>query len=250
MHDMPYHPLPSHGRLDKPEDRRPVPFSLTTGQPTQQQAQQKPDTIAQQVFRGVRGVNAKLAQHRQDSFDPRLTEQAQREKLAEFKTSDDAKAVDVFDVLADQLVAEKQAAYDAQFKSLTPVTDTAAELRAQRTWDREKAKLDALASEGERIAVARKTIDNCSDPATLAVLIEELPSYLETKSVDASWLPAVVAQKIPALGEAKTTLDKAVNCRTAIHQANRMLRGAIATGSPLVSLDKILPAIERLDPDA
>ena len=140
--------------------------------------------------------------------------------------------------MADQLVAEKQAAYDAQFKSLTPVTDTAAELRPQRTWDREgEARCTCL--EGERAAVARKTIDNCSDPATLAVLIEELPSYLETKRVDASWVPAVVAQKIPALGEAKSTLDRATNCAVAIHQANRMLRGAIANGSPLTQLDSI-----------
>lgn len=247
---MPQHPLGSHGRLDSYTDG-PTPMTITGSSTTAQPDQPPPqDTTAQQVFRGITSVNQRLAEHRAASFDPRLTEQAQREKLAEFATSEDAKALPAFAALADQLVAEKQAAYDEQFKSLTPVGDTAAELRAQRTWDRERSKLDALASEGERAAAVRSAIKNCDDPATLAVLIEESPSYLQAKGVETDWLSEVIAEKVPALSQAKVTLDRATGCATALKQASRMLQGAIESGTPLVTLDKIAPAIERLDPDA
>jgi hypothetical protein len=224
-----------------------IATSITTAQPDQPP---RPDTVAQQVFRGITSVNQRLAEHRAASFGPRLTEQTQREKLAEFAASESANALPVFAALADQLVAEKQAAYDETFKSLTPVGDTAAELRAQRTWNREQSKLEALSSEGERAAAVRSTIENCSDPATLAVLIEVAPSYLQAKGIDTDWLPAVVAQRIPELAQTKTTLESAAGCATVLKQAIRMLQRAIESGTPLDSLEKLATAIERLDPDA
>jgi hypothetical protein len=251
-HDNSQHPLPSCGRRDTyPEG--PVPFTIvgSTNTPTAQPDQPpRPNTVARQIFDGITKVNAALAEHRAASLDPRLTEQAQREKLAEFGQSEYAKALPVYDTIADELVAQKKAVYDETFKSLTPRGDTAAELRAQRTWDRERAKLDALATEGERASTVRSAIEKCSDPATLAVLIEEAPAYLQAKGVDDSWLPGVIAEKVPALAEAKTTLNRAQNTATALHQANRMMQTAIQKCSPLVSLGQIGKAIDRLDPDA
>jgi hypothetical protein len=244
------HHLPSYGRRDTFTDG-PAPFTIV-GSTSTPQPDQPPrrDTVAQQVFRGITSVNAALAEHRATAMDPKLTEQAQREKLAEFGQSEYAKALPVYDNVVDEWVAQKQAKYDETFKALTPVGDTAAELRAQRTWDREKGKLDGLSTEGERSAAVRSAIEKCDDPATLAVLIEEGPAYLQAKGVDDSWLPGVIAEKVPALAEAKTTLNRAQNVATALHQANRMEQTAIQKGSPLVSLSQIGKAIDRLDPDA
>jgi hypothetical protein len=127
-HEMGRHPLPSWGRVDQSADG-PAPMTVESAKQPMTSAQNqppRPDTVAQQVFRGIVSVNAALAEHRQQSLDPKLTEQAQREKLAEFGQSEYAKALPVYDTIADELVAQKKAAYDETLKSLTPQGDTAA----------------------------------------------------------------------------------------------------------------------------
>ena len=248
-YQMPQHRLPSYGRRDIPEAR--VPFTVSSGppRPQQQPAEPPPEpSPAAKVFDALTAVNTALAEHRAASHDPRLTERAQRDKLAEFADGEHAKVLPVCAQAVDGLVAEKQAAYDDAVKNLVPEWDTAGELRAGRCWQRERAKLEALSSEGERVTAARTAIEKCDDRATLAVLVEELPAFLEAKGVDTStWFPEVIAAKAPEVGAAKRALHNASQQATTLRQAARMLEAGIASGTPVVALDRLRPAIARYE---
>jgi hypothetical protein len=240
-----------YGALPANAPESPMPMTIISSSQAGSTSSQPPtpETVSAQIFDGIVGVAEAFAQHRRDSMDPLLTPEGQQARLREFGNSEQAKALAQYETAADQLVAEKQAARDAQYKALTPQGDSAAELRAQRTWGREKSKLDTLSSEGEKANAVRSAIENCQDTATLATLIEELPDYLKTHGVDPSWLPAVVAAKVPAFGASQGILDKAKQERDTLKHAALMVRRGIENGSAPTTLASLRPAAERFDPD-
>jgi hypothetical protein len=198
------------------------------GRPEQTWKQPQPaaprtNTISEQIYQGIVNVN----QHPERAQD-----------LA------------VYETLADQLVQQKQAEVDAGTTVLRTALTPEAQTAAQRTWQRDRQVLDALASEGEKAHAITETIKSAAnDPARLAVLAEEAPSYLRAAGVDPGFLDNVFAQVVPGQAERVATRDKAIQERTTLKHAVQMVRKGIGTGKPAVALDKLAPAISRLDPD-
>jgi hypothetical protein len=75
------------------------------------------------------------------------------------------------------------------------------EARASRVWARYVRLLDSKPSPPEVSAAARELVAN-ADPADVAVLREELPSYLESRSAPSDWLDSALAQRIPGAADA------------------------------------------------
>jgi hypothetical protein len=75
------------------------------------------------------------------------------------------------------------------------------EARASRVWARAVRLLDSKPSPPEVSAAARDLVAN-ADPADVAVLREELPSYLDSRSAPSDWLDTALAQKIPGAADA------------------------------------------------
>ena len=182
------------------------------------------NTMAQRIFRGIVNVNGN-PEHVQD--------------------------LDVFEVLADQLVAQKQAEVDAGRAVLRTALTSEAQTAAQRTWQRDREVLGALASEGQKANAITEAIKSAAnDPARLAVLAEEAPTYLRATGVNPSFLDKVFAQVVPGQAQRVATRDKAIQERTTLRLAVQMVRTGIENGSPAVALDRLAPAVTRLDPDA
>jgi hypothetical protein len=189
-----------------------------------QPAAPRPDTVSQQIYSGIVNVN---------------------------KNPEQAAQLDVYETLADQLVAQKRAEVDAGTAVLRTALTPEAQTAAQRTWSRDREVLGARASEGEKANAITEAIKSAAnDPARLAVLAEEAPSYLRTAGVDPSFLDKVFAQVVPGQAERVDKLDKAIQERTTLKHAVQMVRTGIQNGSPAVALGKLAPAVSRLDPDA
>ena len=151
-----------------------------------------------------------------------------------------AAALDVLDVLTDQLVDTYQAEVDAGKAALSTALDPAAQTVAQRPWTRDRAVLDALASEGQKADAITEAIKSADDdPARLAVYAEEGPSYLRAAGVDPGFLDQVFAQVVPGQAERVAKLDTAIQVRTALKHAVQMVRKGIEDGLPAVGLDRL-----------
>jgi hypothetical protein len=213
----------------EPPVKGPAPMTIDHGRPEQTWKQPQPaaprtNTLSEQIYRGIVSVNT---------------------------NPDRAQDLDVYETLADQLVAQKQAEVDAGTAVLRTALTPEAQTAAQRTWARDREVLGALASEGEKVHAITETIKSAgNDPARLAVLAEEAPSYLRAAGVDPGFLDKVFAQVVPGQAERVSRRDKAIQERTTLRQAVRMVRTGIENGSPAVALDKLAPAVSRLDPDA
>ncbi len=217
------------GTAHRETPTQPAPMTIVDhGRPEQtylpaQPAAARGDTLAEQIFRGIQGVN---------------------------DHPEDVAALDVYDVLADQLVAQHQAEVDAGKAALSTALTPEAQTAAQRTWTRDQKMLDALATEGQKAEAITEAIKSAADnPARLAVYAEEGPAYLRAAGVDPSFLDQVFAQVVPGQAERVAKLDLAKQERNTLKHAVSMVRKANENGSPSVGLAKIAPAVTRLDPD-
>ena len=219
--------IPGTTQVDPPVTGR-APMTIDHGRPEQTWIKPAPqtdpsNTMAQQIFRGIVNVNQR---------------------------PEDAAALDVFEVLANELVARHQAEVDRGAVALKTALTPEAQTAAARSWQRDRQVLDALASEGQKANTITEAIKSAAnDPARLAVLAEEAPSYLRAAGVDPAFLDKVFAQVVPGQAERVATRDKAIQERTTLRQAVRMVRDGIENGSPAVALQKLAPAVTRLDPD-
>lgn len=75
------------------------------------------------------------------------------------------------------------------------------EARASRVWARAVRLLDSKSSPPEVSSAARQLVEEAG-PADVAVLREELPSYLESRQAPSDWLDTALAQKIPGAADA------------------------------------------------
>jgi len=222
--------IPGTTHIPAPTPPGPAPMTVAGRTAEQalaaQQRQQQPrgDTLSQQIYSGIVSVN---------------------------KNPEQAQALDVYEQLADQLVAEKQAEVDAGTAVLRTALTPEAQTAAQRTWARDREVLGALASDGEKANAITEAIRSAAnDPARLAVLAEEAPSYLRAAGVDPGFLDKVFAQVVPGQAERVNRRDKAIQQRTTLRHAVQMVRTGIQNGRPAIALDKLAPAVSRLDPDA
>src|SRR5271163_3621280 len=119
--------LPGARQRPAPQPVGPTPMTIVGSSATcRPNSAATTDTPAQQIFRGITNVSAALGTYRA-SRDPGLTPEAAEAKLREFAQSEEAKALAVYEAMADQLVAQKQAACDQQLAALSPDGDTAGE---------------------------------------------------------------------------------------------------------------------------
>ena len=105
--------------------------------------------------------------------------------------------------------------------ALTPEAQTA----ALRSWTRDKELLGALASDGEKVHAVTEAVKSAAgDPARLAVLAEEAPSYLKAAGVNPGFLDKVFAQMVPGQSERVAKRDKAKQTAITLKTATAMVR--------------------------
>jgi hypothetical protein len=163
-----------------------------------------------------------------------LTDQGRMNALAAFASTPAAQAVDVAHNAMQQRAAEAKANVDAVRNSLTQPGDAAQEARNSRAWDRAKRVLDN-ADDGKVGLVARQLISSADRP-TLGVLHEELPSYLESRGVEADWLPTAFEQAVPELSAAQSDANQAQRHADVIAYNTTALKRGFETGTPPAKL--------------
>ncbi|CAN5348930.1 hypothetical protein BH09ACT8_BH09ACT8_30890 [soil metagenome] len=107
---------------------------------------------------------------------------------------------------AVQKVTDAADAADANVDSvragLSTEGDAAAELRNTRYWNRTERSLDSV-RDGSQLSTAAQALVKDATPDELGVLLQELPSYLQSKGVPSNWLEAATANVVPELAAAK-----------------------------------------------
>jgi hypothetical protein len=174
----------------------------------------------------------------------RLSAEGYEARLAEFKNTSAAKAVDrMFEAVTarrDEAVANVEKVK----KSLSPNGDTAAELRATRFRDRIIRTLDTK-DQAQLFEAANDLIAGATREE-LGTALQELPAYLRSRGSDANWLDAAVAQVVPEYATARSQAKLAEQAyqitRTNVHFA----RESFATDRPAT----IFADPSRFDPDA
>jgi hypothetical protein len=133
---------------------------------------------------------------------PNLDERQKAQALESFANTAAARdaeaSVSAARAYRDQLAVRP----DAERATLTTASDPAAQTNAVRQWERDQRLLDAQSSVGQIYSTARNLVNNAT-PEQLAVLAEELPSYLKAKGQPSTWVNDALAQAAPQLGEAR-----------------------------------------------
>jgi hypothetical protein len=170
-----------------------------------------------------------------------------RGKLAEFANTAEVAALDA----AEQKFAQRKAVEEARISELLGGVnrpgDVAGELRRGRIWDADKAQLDKAADTGAVARTAAKLIEDAADADALAVLSEQLPSYLDVRNVPGGWLNDAFAEKLPELGAARTNLNSLNQAAATLNQTFGAVRRGIAAGRP--AHPRVLPDPAQFDPD-
>jgi hypothetical protein len=101
---------------------------------------------------------------------------------------------------AAQAVAEQRA------KFTTPL-DTASQVAAQRSWERNRAQLEAASNAGQAAAIARNLLANASG-AELVTLAEEVQPWLRAKGHPDGWVDDAITKAAPEYAAAKHELGE------------------------------------------
>ncbi|GAA4292955.1 hypothetical protein [Mycobacterium paraffinicum] len=224
-----------HRTPEAPEIR----MTIAGGPAPQSQAIPDPtDTTVADTFSVIQGAAAAFRRHLDQVHleRVRLTPEGQRQRIAEFKDSAAAKAVDAAATTMQQYRDAKAAEVERIREALSPCGDTASELRATRCWNRHKAVLDSAEGGGVSTA-ARQAITN-ADRVELGTLLEELPAYLESRGQPADWLDPLVAQVVPELGDAQRQYRDAERAAQVItYDATTLRKGFISGTVPACLVD-------------
>jgi spore coat protein CotF len=206
------------------------------------------DTVVSRAYSGLVDVTKAQQKHNDKvrANAKHLNQEGLRAQLASFADSDEAKSVAGIEASVDQLVAQKQAEVDASLKALSPVGDTAEELRNDRAWGRTERKLAAAKDIGKVTQTARQALEQ-ANPAELGVLLQQIPSYLESVGAPTNWINDVVAHKVPELAEKRDTLATAKQAQAMNRTAAKLVLDGIRDGSPPTQLHRLDPS--RFDPD-
>jgi hypothetical protein len=192
------------------------------------------ETLAEQVNSAITNTNSLLGRYvdnvRKD--ERHYSAEGLDAQLGQFANTQAAKDVDEyerrFDAHVDQLAANLEAAK----RALTPNLDTAGELRASRAWDRHRQALSAKEGTGQLAHAAAQAVQNASTPEERNVLLQELPSFLESHGVPSGFLDQATAQVAPELAEAQAKLAKGQRAQMRIKHNARAVRQAIDNHRP------------------
>lgn len=166
-----------------------------------------------------------------------------RSQITRFGDTDAARAVDK---AVEQVRARREQAQNELDKiraDLTPDGDTAAELRANRYWNRTKAVLDTLDS-GHLLRSAQDLVAKAGT-AELGTLLQELGPYFASRGKTTEWIEPTVAQVVPEFGRAREQLTKADQALQVTEFNAKALRRGVHEGRPPTAL----ASPHRYDPD-
>ncbi len=193
----------------------------------------------------------------------RYSETGFAEQAAAFGETAAAKAVDSAVERVQARADQAQAAVDRMRASFIKLGDAAQESRNLRYWNRTRALLDT-ADTGSKFTAAEELLGK-ADRAELSVLLEELPSYLqshigpmgaETKhklglSKDADWSDWIdityMPRVVPEYGKARDRLANATKALMATHHSAGAIKQAIAAGRRIN--ERTLASAHKYDPD-
>lgn len=195
--------------------------------------------VVNQVFELAKTVreaqvahNESVEQRREDlRLDP---EMAMSQRLA-FSESESAQSLSVAGRLVDGWLDSKRRAAQAIRDDLIQPGSTEVELRRDRAWRAAQHAIDVAQDDPSgksTISVARQIIANANDES-LGVMVDQVPSYLESLGLPTEFIESEIAARVPALAAANSDLanaerDSAV-CR---HDISSVQRG-IDSGIPV-----------------
>jgi hypothetical protein len=225
-------------------DERPSPFRIVKRPPSQPapKAPEQPPlderiTLAHKL---IEGAGAAFDQHCRNVDNEAMDQQTGRRvfdadehkaRVESFGSRDDVQAgLDQAVRLATEVRDEAQTAVNAIRAGLTPERDTAAELKAQRTWSRQQRLLDSAETDGQRASIAQQIISNTTDISEFATAVEEIAPYLAAHGQPTEWLEDKMAQRVPALSEAKNKLAAADSALTVTQFNANQQRRALSSG--------------------
>ena len=181
-------------------------------------------------------VNKLLARHIEEKRGQasRFTPDGLSAEIHRFAETPAARAVDEYENLVNERVAQAEARAEQIRRGLSCDYDTAGELRAQRALDRAIRKWDSHDG-GKLAASVREDLLN-ADPTELGVLAREVAPYLESRGVPSSFVEPVLAEKVPELAQAEAELKKAKQAQTVTRYNANTVRNAIKEGRPAAAL--------------
>lgn len=127
---------------------------------------------------------------------------------------------------------------------MSPNAETAGELRASRYLQRVIRNLDG--KDGGALFEEANRLVSSATREELGTLLQELPSYLQSRGSTTDWLDAAVGQVVPEFASARAEHKKAEQALQVMRTNVQFVRQAFANGRPATHL--IDPA--RFDPDA
>jgi hypothetical protein len=186
-------------------------------------------TVFEQVHETMVHAVSEWQRHiaKTDEAKQHYTPEGYQAQLAKFAATDAAKAVDTAEASATARVDQAAAQFAKIRKDLSPNGDTAAEIRADRYWNRTKPLLDS--AKAGAVLKAQKLIASASREE-LGTLLQELPAYLEAGNHPTDWIDAAVGQAVPEYGRAAAQLKKAQQARTIAGFNAKKLRETFAHG--------------------
>jgi hypothetical protein len=237
------------GNLGAAGDPREAYKRLNSPPPAKQVVQEvftpRGDTVVTQAYSAVAKVRDMHSEHLDAvNRDEGLTEQGRADAVAGFANTSTAAYLDTVQEAVDQRVELARNDYQQRLAGLSPDGDSSQELRNSRAWVREKRKLDAAGSNPLALSLARQALER-ADAATLGVLLQELPAYLESRKIPVDWVNPVVTQKLPELGQAQHQVHQAQQAKVVLDHDIAAIRKGIQSGHP----PSFLVDPSRFDPD-
>ncbi len=207
------------------------------------------NTFGKQIISAQVGAQQQLADYldrlapRKRSFS-REGYDAQRRAFA--GTESIRMATELSRKAADDLAKRHDDAVRQEIAALSKEGDAAAESRAIRIWNRTERELDTQKS-GEAVATMIKLIGDAT-PEELSVYLQEVPSYMRAKGIEADWLDKLLEDKVPSVAEAMNKRALAMKFAAGVkNNADRLGQAAKEGRLPHVPLlDYSVP----YDPDA
>ena len=172
MSTQPRHHLPSYGRLDVPAPSRAM--TVISPQPPGPPPPMK--TVSQQLYEAVQKVPDAQRQYLAEVDARDLTPDERIREARQFA----APVLDVAEAGFKQQADEYDAAYRQTLDSLKA---DVSEDGAARIRDR---ALDRLSHADSPVAAAQHLIENASNPQELGVILQEVPSWLESRGHSAA----------------------------------------------------------------
>ena len=236
-HSMPQHRLSSHGRRDSYTDG-PAPMTIVGSAQAQQQAAMTftdedllrtpipattgtPPSYTQQAYGQVLNVHQRhrdyLAQA-DDDFSPE-----QRDRYA--AAFDGSSQLDVLEQAFDKQEQAYESDYESAVAAQSANIDESAALRIR---DR---VLDRLNNADKPVTAARQLVSDAR-PEELGVMLQEIPSWLESRKHPTDFIEQILADKCPEVADKAARLRKARQASAIGRETIRRVREGIRTAAP------------------